>query len=67
MPPCRFHFSGFSHNTHQWRESCGDCANSKGSRTLIKAFVSPVAIRVATDKHKKQQSQGHTSGNELVS
>ena len=33
----------------------------------MKAFVSTVSIRVAIDKHKKQQSQGHTSGNELLS
>lgn len=34
---------------------------------LMQEFVSTVSIRVATDKHKKHQSQGHTSGNELVS
>lgn len=33
----------------------------------MKAFVSALPIRVATDKHKKKQSQGHTSGNKVVS
>lgn len=34
---------------------------------LMKAFVSTFPIRVAIDKHKKQQSQGYASGNELLS